>query len=468
MKKISRAVSCWILLLVSSFLQAQQNTQLNSLNEEQAYTLGVQAYIFCYPWSLLSKIQYSWVSAKQVVLPGTPNMSMNQFWHNNKNITDAYRDGGTPNNDTYYSVAWLDVSKEPIILSHGDMGDQYFTFEIASFNSDNFAYVGARTTGSKAGKFAIVGRNWKGTLPAGVKKLPASPTDNVLIFGRTAVKGEADGPSAIKKQATYQLTPLSQIGNPNYVVPENHDVLVPYNPKTDPLADWKTINRAMIKNPALQQHAVLLDMFKTIGIGPGIDIDKLDQATKKGLARASIDGMKMLQAISITGDDYPKVNGWSIPPKTMGRAMINNDFNTIALQCLGGIISHDPEEAIYLNTHADVNGTVLNGANKYTIHFEPNQLPDVKYFWSLTMYDTTNNLVHNPINRWSIGSLASKFKLANDGSLTLYIQKDSPGADKEDNWLPSPAEDFWVVFRLYGPSKKIIDQTWKMPPLKKE
>jgi hypothetical protein len=114
------------------------------------------------------------------------------------------------------------------------------------------------------------------------------------------------------------------------VAPENHDVLVPYNPKTDPLADWKTINRAMI----------------------------------------------------------------------------NNDFNTIAPQCLGGIISHDPEEAIYLNTHSDVDGSVLNGTNKYTIHFEPNQLPDVKYFWSLTMYDTTNNLVYNPIDRWSIGSLA--------------------------------------------------------------
>jgi hypothetical protein len=142
-----------------------------------------------------------------------------------------------------------------------------------------------------------------------------------------------------------------------------------------------------------------------------------------------------------------------------------NDFITLAIQCLGGIISNDPSEAIYFNTHADAGGSTLNGANKYTLHFGPNQLPDVKYFWSLTMYDLTNNLVPNPIDRWAIGSLAGGYQKAADGSLTLYVQKDSPGKDKEANWLPAPAGDFWVVFRTYGPGPKIVDQTWTLPPL---
>jgi hypothetical protein len=466
MKSKITSLLCFI-LLINTLVIAQTNTEkLYKMKEDYAYTLGIQAYIFCYPWVYLSKIQYSWVAMKPANA-FMPNMSINKWWHATHLITPEYRDGGSPNNDTYYSISWLDVSKEPIILSHGDMGTRYFTFEIASFNSDNFAYVGARTTGSKAGNFAIVGKNWKGTLPAGVKKLPASPTDYVLILGRTAVKGFEDGPAAIKQQNTYKLTPLSLWGKPNIVIPDNHEVLVPFNVKTDSLADWKTINKAMIKNPPLPQHAVLMDMFKKIGIGPGLNVDAMDAATKHGLARAAVDGMQLLQSMLITGLGYPKINGWSVPPPTMGRAMVHNDFNTLAVQCLGGIISNDPEEAIYLNTHTDADGETLRGNKKYILHFLPNQLPEAKYFWSLTMYDSTNNLVKNPINRWSIGSLSGGYKLDKDGGLTLYVQKDAPEKDKESNWLPADEGDFAVVFRIYGPGQKIVNQTWKMPPLEK-
>jgi hypothetical protein len=457
-----------ISLLFSTILSAQEKDKLAHMREEYAYSLGVQAYIFCYPWAQLSKLEFSWVGMKSDNPEMKPNMSINKWWHARHMITDKYRDGGAPNNDTYYSISWLDVSNEPIILSHGDITDRYFTFEIASFNSDNFAYVGTRTTGTKAGSFAIVGPNWKGELPAGVTKLTTSPTNQVLIFGRTAVKGPADSTNAFKVQDTYKLTPLSLWGKADAVVPENHNVLPPFNPKTDPLADWKTINRAMIKNPPLPQHALLMELYKKVGIGPGLNIDSLDDATKHGLARAVKDGHELLQNMMETGIGYPKVNGWNVPPATMGRAMTNNDFNTIALQCMGGIISHDPEEAIYINTHSDSKGQLLNGNGKYILHFDADQLPDVKYFWSLTMYDLTNNLVHNPINRWSIGSLGGGYKFEKDGSLNLYIQKDSPGKSKESNWLPSAEAGFFVVFRMYGPGPKIVDKTWKMPPLVKD
>lgn len=312
---VSRGLLCFAALgaLLPSVATAE-DAKLSKWKEDYAYSLGVQAYIFSYPWVYLPTLQYQWVVVPPKHPALTPNGPINHWWHARNIITADYRDGGAPNNDTLYSTAWLDVGKEPIILTHGDMGDRYFTFEIASMNSDNFAYVGASSTGSKAGSYAITGPNWKGALPDGVKPLAASPTDAVLIFGRTAVKGKADVAAANKAQDSYKLTPL-------------------------------------------------------------------------------------------------------------------------------------------------------NGRNKYALRFAPNQLPEVKYFWSLTMYDLTNNLVPNPIDRWAIGSLGGGFQKAADGSLTLYLQKDSPGKDKEANWLPAPEGEFWAVFRTYGPGPQIVDGSWKMPPL---
>ena len=466
LKKVFTAIVVSILMFISSTSYATKQVT-PAWKEEYAYSLGIQAYIFGYPWVFLPQIKHQWVAVTPENPDITPNMPLNHFWHAKNIITSDYRDGGAPNNDTLYSVTWLDLSKEPIILSHGNMKDRYFTFEIASMTSDNFAYVGTRTTGSDAGNFAIVGPDWQGKLPKNIKKLEPSPTNSVLILGRTAVKGADDVAAANKAQRGYKLTPLSQWGDAKVVVPENRNVPVPFDKKKDPLADWKTMNRAMTNNPPLEQHALLLDMFNKIGVGPGMDVSKTDEATQRGLARAAEDGFKMLQNILSTGAGAPKINGWSFPPATMGRAGIQNDFNTLAIQCMGGIISNDPEEAVYINTHTDSKGEKLLGSNKYQIRFEKGQLPDVKYFWSLTMYDLTNNLVKNTIDRWAIGSLSGGYQKAKDGSLTLYLQKESPGKDKEPNWLPTPEGEFWVVFRTYGPSEDIVNQTWKMPRLKK-
>ncbi len=469
---ISSKIQKFMTTLVLSFLllfntTASAEEASSDWKEEYAYTLGMQAYIFGYPWVFLPKIRYTWVAVPAKNPELTPNMALNHFWHSRKIMTSEYRDGGAPNNDTLYSATWLDISVEPIILSHGDMGERYFTFEIASMTSDNFTYVGKRTTGSKEGSFAIVGPDWKGELPKGVKRLETSPTNAVLILGRTAVNGVSDIAAANLAQDSYKLTLLSQWGKTKPVIPESRNVFKPFDTKTDVLADWKTMNQAMTENPPLAQHSVLLDMFKKIGVGPGMDVTKMDDETKKGLARAAKDGFKMLQNILATGAGVPKVNGWSFPPNTMGRAGIKNDFNTLAVQCMGGIIANDPKEAVYINTHSDFDGDMLNGSHKYQIRFESGALPKVNEFWSLTMYDLTNNLVKNPIDRWAIGSLSGGYEKAKDGSLTLYLQKDSPGKDKESNWLPTPEGEFWVVFRTYGPNEEIVNQTWEMPGLKK-
>ena len=432
--------------------------------ETYAYTLGTQAFVYGFPWVFLPQIRYDWVTQPRNP-EWIPYLPLNQFWNSTELATAAYRDGGSPNNDTLYSMAVLDLSKEPLILSVPDVGERYYTFEMASFDSDNFAYVGTRTTGNKAGHYAIVGPNWKGTLPEGVVALPASRTDSALVFGRTLVYDEADLANVHKLQAQYQLTPLSQWGatSPPKQA-DDRNVWKPFDPKTDPLAAFKTMNKAMTENPPNESHKSMVANFASIGVGPGQDVSKMDAATQRGLARAAVDGMKVLRGAISTGLGK-KVNGWTYPPATFGRAGLHDDFLLRAsLQCLGGIIANDPAEAIYMNTFFDVDGNKLSGANRYVVHFPAGQLPDVKAFWSLTMYGVDNNLVANPINRYKLGSYPKgTMKMDADGGLTLYLQNESPGKDKESNWLPAPKEAFYLVLRTYLPGPGLLAQEW-VPP----
>jgi hypothetical protein len=423
----------------STFAQQSTASTPEDWRETYAYTLGTQAFIFGFPWIFLPQIRWQWVTQPKDP-KWTPYAPLNQFWNGAQLATAAYRDGGSPNNDTLYSMAWLDLTKEPLILSVPDEGDRYYTMEMASLDSDNFSYIGTRTTGNRAGHYAIVGPNWKGTLPEGVKALPASRTPFAVIFGRTLVYGPEDIANVNKLQAQYVLTPLSKFGKSDAVPePPSREVWQPFDPKADPLAAWKTMNRAMTQNPPNENHSAIVKSFASIGVGPGQDVEIMDEATKRGLQRAAADGMKILRGAIATGLGK-KVNGWTYPPPSMGRAGLQDDFLLRAsLQCLGGIIANDPAEAIYMNTFSDVDGQSLSGANQYTMHFPSGELPKVKAFWSVTMYGLDNNFVGNSINRYKLGSYPKdEMKLDADGGLTLYIQNSSPGKEKETNWLPSP------------------------------
>jgi hypothetical protein len=444
---------------------ARAETPANAANwrEDYAHGLGIQAYIFGFPWIYLPTIRWSWVTQPKPLGSITPYAALNHFF-NVRVLADAsYRDGGAPNNDTLYSIAWIDVRREPVILSHPEMGDRYFTFELASLDSDNFAYVGLRTTGGKAGDFAIVGPGWSGTLPSGVQRLDPSRTGTVLCIGRTLVDGAKDLPNVHQLQDQYRLTPLSLWGRTGAVAPEERDVFKPFDTGSDPLAEWKTMNMAMTQEPPHEDQATIVKSFAPIGIGPGQDVGAMDAATRGGLARAAVDGRKLLNEIIRSGDLGTRINGWSIPPKDFGRAGVAGDFLLRgSLQCLGGIIANDPPEAMYLNTAFD--GGPLTGSNRYVMRFQPGQLPDVEAFWSITMYDPTYNLVANPINRYSIGNRTQGLKADPDGGLTISIQSASPGSDRDSNWLPSPTTGpFLVVLRTYMPAQAIIDHTWHPP-----
>ncbi len=397
-------------------------------------------------------------------------MDVNTLFHT-RHLTDAkYRNGGTPNNDTLYSLAWIDVSEEPIILSHPDINNRYFTFELASMDSDNFAYVGLRETGPKAGSFAIVGPDWKGELPDGVRALAPSRTNTILMFGRTLVDGKDGIANATALMDQYRLTPLSQWGNGKEPVIEPRKVQIPFDRKADPLADWKTMNAAMTLDPPEARHQALMDQFATLNIGPGQDVEQASEATKRGLARASKDGLAMLNFVVQNGVGKP-VNGWTYPPEVMGRAGENNNFLIRAsVQCLGGIIANEPDEAIYLNTFNDVDNNTLHGDNSYVIHFSADNLPPINElgFWSLSMYGLDYNFVDNAIDRYSIGNRTENLVYGEDGSLNLYLQSETPQGDKAANWLPSPAGDeFYVVLRTYLPKEALVTQEWAPPAVEK-
>jgi len=437
----------------------------NDWREDYAYTLGVQAYVFGFPYIYLPSLRWNWVTVPKPATGVTPYAALNHFFHVRFLADASYRDGGSPNNDTLYSMAWVDVSKEPVILSHPDMGDRYFTFELACLDSDNFAYVGKRTTGGKAGSFALVGPHWNGKLPHGVKKIDRSRTNSILILGRTLVDGKADTPAVNKLQDQYSLVPLSLWGKKNAELPASRDVWAPFDPKTDPLAEWKTMNRAMTEDPPEKRLGKLVELFGRIGVGPGQDVDTLDEASKRGLARAAVAGRQMLNDVIKSGLLGRRVNEWNIPPAAFGRAGLADDFLLRgALQCLGGIIANEPDEAVYFNTTKDAAGQPLDSSKSYALHFPPGQLPKVNAFWSITLYDPTYNLTPNPIDRYAIGNRTAGLKTDADGGLTVYIQSASPGKDREANWLPSPKSGgFMLIMRTYMPGKDIVEQKWSPP-----
>ncbi len=199
-----------------------------------------------------------------------------------------------------------------------------------------------------------------------------------------------------------------------------------------------------------------------------LSLIKLDEDIRVELIRAEKTGLEILKNAAFSGYGNTRKNSWNSPSKFLGRAGKNNEFLLrAAVQCMGGIVANDVEEAVYLNTRKDSDENDLTGKKKYELHFPKDQLPQVKAFWSLTLYGMDFNLTANPINRYSIGDRTPDLKYGSDGSLTIYIQHESPGKDKETNWLPSPSDEFYLILRCYLPDEEIYEQRWFPPAVKK-
>ena len=434
--------------------------------EQYAYSLGKGALPYLFPYFYSAQIRWKWTNVVPKDPERQPYAPINHFWHSNILVDHNYRGGGTPSNDTIYSTAWVHVDKEPIILSHPDMGDRYFSFHFTKVTSDILDVVSSQSTGGKAGHFALVPHDYKGELPKGVKALKSAQGSWYLLLVRTMVQDKKDLEAVKLLQQQYQLTPLSYWGKPQESFPKSREVWQPFNAKEDPLAHWKTINRVLTDNPPPSYEKSLIKLLSDLHIGPNQNIDSLDEDSKRGLARAMEDGLKMMYMAraSIPGGDI--INGWRRNPVKAGSLGEAGDYFTRGvIQSFKGISPSIKTEGRYFGRSFDEYGEALHGSNRYQITFKAGEEPPVNAFWSLTLYGMDANLVGSSINRYSIGDRTKRLKYNADGSLTLYIQHEVPDSGRESNWLPAPDDNFNLTFRAYGPKDEITSGQWVVPQL---
>ncbi len=392
---------------------------------------------------------------------------VNQLGNMAKYPTAADKDIVRMNVDTLYSFAFLDVTQEPMIMSVPDTKGRYYLMPLIDAWTNVFASPGKRTTGTKAANFLISGPGWTGTAPKGMTEYK-SPTNTVLIGGRTQANGPADYAAVNAIQAQYKLTPLSAWGKPYKapagVVDPNVDMSPPVEQigKMNAATYFSTLATLLKANPPPTADAPAVAQLAKIGLVPGQDFDiaKLDPEVAKALDGSVQQTLEKLQAAAKKAGDL--VNGWNILPKNL--ANFGTDYGTRAVVALIGFGANIVEDAIYPSAFIDSDGQPLNGANKYTLHFDKGQTPPTNAFWSLTMYNAQSFFVDNPLNRYNIAAWMP-LKYNKDGSLDIYIQRESPGKALESNWLPAAEGDFNVTNRIYWPKAGALDGTWKASPI---
>jgi hypothetical protein len=395
----------------------------------------------------------------------------NQLAHSREFPDHTFNTVVSPNADTLYSSAWLDLAAGPMVLSVPEMGKRYYLMQLMDAWSNTFDCPGTRTTGNGKGEFAIVGPNWKGELPAGVKEI-RSPTNMVWLLGRTQTNGKEDYEAVHAVQQQYKLTPLVARGK-DYSPPDNVPVAADVDVNTPPLEQvlkldaatfFGRLNALMKDNPPAPADAGLMRRLERIGIAPGkpFDLKAFDPAVAKRL-ELTHDVAKTYLTAATKRPQSRGLNGWETL-RNVGRYDTNYLLRAGVATVMLGV--NLPEDALYPRVRVDGEGRPLTGANRYTIRFRKGHLPPVGAFWSVTMYDSKQRFIANPIGRYAIGD-RDRLKFDDDGSLTLYVQRESPGADKESNWLPAPEDEFNLFMRLYWPKKEALDGTWKPPAVER-
>jgi hypothetical protein len=440
---------------------------LDAIREQEALSIAKDAYIYAYPLVTMELTRRVMTNAAE---PTAMHAPMGQLANAREYPNASFKDVTAPNADTLYSAGWVDVGKEPWILSLPEENGRYYLFPLLSAWTNVIADPGKRTTGTGPQTYAITGPNWKGTLPEGVRQI-SSPTNLVWLLGRTYCTGSPeDYKAAWAIQDGYKLAPLSSYSQtytpPLGTVDPAIHTKTPVREQVEHMdaASFFQLAAALMKdNPPAPEDAAILSRIAKIGIAPGheFDINRFGPAAAKGIARAPSTGV---QEISAHAKDVGTIeNGWILAAKKMGR--YGTDYLQRAIVTMVGLGANLPQDAVYPMTNIDSRGSKLNGANKYAIHFEKGQLPPVDGFWSLTMYNDKYFFVDNPLNRYTL-SQRNKLATNEDGSIDLYIQADSPGKEKEPNWLPAPRGDMNLMLRLYWPKEtppSILDGSWQPP-----
>jgi hypothetical protein len=439
---------------------------------EETKAIAEEGFIYGLPIVMNYAVMYEYAVDRN---SGQFKAPFNQI--NNEARVFTYKDTAviTPNSDTPYSILWLDLRAEPIVLSVPAVKKpRYYSVMLCDGNTFNFGYIGSRATGTEPGDYMVVGPDWKGDTPAGIKKVFHSSTQFAAVAYRTQLFNPADMPNVVKIQSGYKVQPLSAF-------------LKQPAPPAAPAIDFPKANAELVKQnffsyldfalqfaPAGPEEVAIRTKLASIGIGPGKTFEMKDLSAEH---RAAVllgmkQGEEKIEQYLTTGQK--NINGWKVGSLFGDRGFYSGDWLKRAAAAKGGIYGNDAIEAMYPMTKTLANGEELDGSkHNYTLTFAKGQFPPVNAFWSVTMYDGKSQLlIENPINRYLINSpMLSGMKKNPDGSLTMYIQKDSPGKAKESNWLPAPSDTIYLVMRLYWPKEtppSILpagEGTWKPPAI---
>lgn len=461
MKTYLIAFICLITTLTPSFTKAE-------ITEQEAHDIGVNAYLYFYPLITMDITRKQMTNAEQGKVPGFG--PMNTFANISEYPAADMKTVVRPNFDTLYSSSWLDLTQGPLVVSVPDTQGRYYLLPMLDMWTDVFASPGWRTTGTQAMNFAVVPQNWQGQLPDDVQRINA-PTPYVWIIGRTKTDGPADYETVHKIQKGFKITPLANWGkNSTQVqakIDPNVDMKTPPKEQVDtmPADAYFAYAAELLKlHPPHVTDEPILALLKRVGFeqGKSFDLNKAAPEVKRGFTSVPKDAQKLMAwKIPTIGRTE---NGWSMNTDTVG--VYGNYYLKRAIIANLGLGANLPEDAIYPLNLADNTGKPLDGANKYTIHFDKDNIPPVNAFWSITLYDQQGYQAANSLNRFAVSSWMP-FKYNKDGSLDLYFQNESPGSDKETNWLPAPKGPFDLTMRLYAPKDTALFGKWNPPAVKK-
>lgn len=460
------------LLAVAAFAQCGHAAALacagEAISVQEAYEIGLDAYLYLYPLVLMEITRAQATNIE----PGKPptRAPMNAFGHLRAFPPASFKFVVRPNFDALYSSAWLDLSKEPMIVSVPDTAGRYYLLPMLDMWTDVFAVVGKRTTGTQAGDYALVRPGWQGRLPDGVERIDA-PTPTVWIIGRTQTNGTKDYPAVHTVQDGFHVRALSQVGGETRPPAPTFDPAIdmatppPRQLGAMPAARFFTVAMDLLRRqgPHLADQPILARMQRLgLNYGAAFDFDAAAPAIQGALERAAADAQKLM------AERAPQigrqVNGWQISTDTIGVYGASYLKRAIVARTLLG--ANLPEDAVYPATSVDGDGRPLDGAHNYLIHFAKGELPPVSAFWSITLYDGEGYPVANALDRFAIGD-RDGLAANSDGSLDLVISAADPGGEQQANWLPAPRGPFNLMLRLYGPSRSVVAGNWLPPPVQR-
>lgn len=476
MKKNKLIIFTTVIILALSFGVACTSATPD-ITPDEARAIAKEAYIYGFPMVVNYKTMYMYALDEK-----SPDYKgpFNQLSCDARLFTPEDKAVVTPNSDTPYCMFWVDIRNEPVVISVPEMeAERFYHFQLIDLYTHNFAYIGTLATGNGAGKYLIASQSWNGESPEGVDDIIRCETDIFFIVVRTQLMNQADLDNVKRIQGEYELQPLSAYNGKDAPIESSSDNFPEWN-EGDQFtpASFKYLDVMLGLLEPVDQEKMLMERFAKLGIGTtsAFDLDSFDEDVKQAIEEGVKEGFQEIGTFIKTVSSDPLASAKIFGTREFLEKSAKENYQLEDFYILRaaaahiGLYGNSGAEAIYPTYLVDNDGSPFDASiNKYTLTFAGGQLPPVKAFWSLTMYDGKTQLfIHNPLDRYLLNSnMIDDFVYGADGSLTLYIQKDSPGKELEPNWLPAPDGPFYAVMRLYGPEDAALDGAWVNPPMVK-